>query len=40
LLNLSLKITIKKPIVERKPDNTAISESRNGPNVANGPIKK
>ena len=29
-----------KPIVERKPDNNATSESRKGPNVTNGPIKK
>ena len=35
----NVKIIIR-PIVERKPANNAMSESRNGPNLVNGPIKK
>ena len=31
---------IIKPIVERKPANNPISQSRRGPNLTNGPIKK
>jgi hypothetical protein len=29
---------IIKPIVDKKPANNAISESRNGPNLTNGPL--
>ena len=39
MVNPKVKIRIN-PTVDKKPANNPISESRKGPNLANGPIKK